>query len=810
MRVWLYEFTLALRRLWRRRVQTTLLLATFSVSITLSLLSWSLYYTIVFKQPDYDPAGSLCMVNLFTTTRAWRKIELTREDIRTWQAANGITDLTPIGFYRSVFVATKSSAQRHLGGLLSTHALQLLGAKPLLGRLFTPDEDKFKCAPVMLISERLWRGRFEADPHIVGTVVKVDGYATTIVGVMPEAFRFPNNQDVWLPIGFNTWEWEWPDDNTFDGLARLKPGYPIERATEELRMILERRGPGTIAAKYNLRPLITPVREFNLFPYMHESALILLVLSLVFVLVSCANAANLVMIDFFGRTAELAASMSLGVPRAAAIRAIFFQLVIIAAISALIAIAVLLVAAPAVHGAFALMVAPYWLTFSFAWHHVVVVAGLAAASVGVAIIVPAVYLLVASPDQIIRDGAGTTRGTGRTLWRRTLLMGQIALLTVLGIAAGLLMQSNRTLGEDHWGYDASRTFLGKLDVPKVDFPTQPARLALFRKVAAEVARIPGMRNAGLTDQPPGYSGQAASTRYARDLKTFDEGREDGRALAGCITEGFLDALNIPLVAGEPLPPTWKEGDPLYIILNQSLAARLWPQANPLGQALYVRFRWTEPKEPSVKVIVRGVARDFQAAGPQTTNNDFIYLQFASWTPNALFLVAGGRNALPSTKEINDAVWRVDPRVVPYFPDSIKHQIDMQLGFVRLTTRLTTIFAFAAVMLCAVGVYSITVSQVLQRNREFGIRLALGIEPVRLWLRFIRGHLGLAAAGVLIGLVAAYAAMHTLKTLLYGVAERDPVTFASVAVLILFVSALANIPSFFRLRRINPAECLRSL
>ena len=806
-----YEFMLSLRRLGRRRAQTGMMLATFTVSITLSLVSWSLFYTMFLKQPDYDPAGRMVIVGLKGETTGEKPSQVTRLDLAAWFARQTVfSEMSGFSIYRSTFIATKTSSQRHLGALLSTETQRMVGAQPMLGRLFTADEDKFKCAPVIILSEHLWRGRFDSDPHIVGQVVRVDGYDTTIVGVLPDTFHFPNNQDVWLPLGLDIWARDNNlDDDTLEGLGVLKPGITLEQATKELQAILDSRGSGTVAAKYHMHVALKPIRNYFLFAYMQDSALVLLALSIVFVLVSCANVANLVMIDFFGRTAELGAVMSLGLPRAASIRSLVFQIGILVTIATLIALAVLTVAAPFVHQSFVLMLTPYWLHFEFAWHHFAMAAGLALLSAAIAVITPTVFLLLANPEQIIRDAAGTSRGTGRGSWRKLLLVGQLALLTVLGIAAGLLMQSNYQLREDKWGFDAPKIFLGKIDMPRTDFPQQPQRLTLYRKIIAEIARLPGVAGVAVTVNPPGYS-RPPEARYGLDPATLAAGHELGRAVSTASTEGIFDALGVPFVAGSTFPPALKESESKQVIINSGLAARLWPRQDPLGKTLFVRYVWMEDKEPTEQYTVRGVVRDFQASGPQSTTNDLIASPFVTWTPSALFLVVRGTNSLPRVKELNEAIWRVDARIVPYFPDSIKHQVDMVLGFVHLTTKLTTVFALAAVLLCGIGVYSITVAQIMQRNREFGIRLALGIEPERLWVRFVYGHLITAGLGVLLGVVIALGAMHALKSLLYGIEERDPLTYTVVALTILVVSALASIPSLFRLRRINPSDCLRSL
>lgn len=805
-----YEVVLALRRLWRRPGQTGLLLATFGISIALTLLSWSLFHTIFLKAPEFDPKGDLYVIQQVGSTEGARVQGFTREDIDIWRANQKVfADLTHVMMYKSTFVSTGNSSERLLASILSSEAMRMVGAKPLLGRLFTTEEDKFKCAPTIILSQKTWEGRFDADPDVIGRVVTVDGLPAEIVGVMPESFRFPNSQDLWLPVGFNQWEWREPDENSFDVLARLKPGVTIERAKADLDIIMANRGSDTITARHNLKLSIKPIRELYLHSEFHQSALVLFVLSLVFVIVSCANAANLVMIDFFGRSAELASSMALGLPRWAAIRNICFQVAGVAVVAGVIGSIVMMMASPYVHNALVLMLAPYWLKFDFAWHHVAAAIALGAISCFAAIFIPMVYLLLASPDQIIRDGAGTSRGTGRSLWRRSLLIGQIALLTILGVAATLLMQSNEHISEKHWGYDASKIFLGKINVPQVDFPTHADRRVVFRKLLDELRKIPGIRDAAITFNPPGYSWNAR-TRYALDSATLAEGREDGFANNITASHGFFNALGVPIVAGktitkEPNDDSWRD-----IIINESLAAKLWPGVDPIGRSLYVRFPWTDADEPTEQVTVRGVTRDFQAAGPKVTNNDMIAFSFGGWTPWNLFLVAGGYNSLPTTKELTDAIWRVDPRIAPYFPDSIKHQIDMALGYLRLTTKLTTIYALAAALLCGVGVYSITIAQILQRQREFGIRLALGIDPFRLWIRYARGHIITTSIGVVVGLITAGMVMHTLSTMLFGVKAIDVPTFVVVAVSIILIAALASIPSLYQLRRIKPADCLRSL
>jgi len=246
------------------------------------------------------------------------------------------------------------------------------------------------------------------------------------------------------------------------------------------------------------------------------------------------------------------------------------------------------------------------------------------------------------------------------------------------------------------------------------------------------------------------------------------------------------------------------------VINASLAAKLWPGQDPLQRVLYVRYAWMKPTDPPRRLVISGVVRDFQASGPLAMCNDGIFTSYKHHVGSSVFLFVRDRSGLPTVRSLTDAVHRGESGESLYFPSTIKHQITLVLSSIRMTSDLTTVFAAAAVLLCAIGVYSLTVAQVLQSSREFGIRMALGAEPKRLWRDFTRGHLVAALAGVVIGLLGASQVVRVLGALLYGVDPHSIPTYAGVALTILLVAALACIPSLFRLKRINPADCLRSL
>ncbi|MFI5355975.1 MAG: ABC transporter permease [Opitutales bacterium] len=811
MHVLWFEFTLALRRLVRRRTQNGLMLVTFAVSVTLALLSWSLYYTVNLIRPDFDPHGEYYVL-AYDGSLAVDSSKSTHEEMEAYKAQQtAFADMVELGFYDSSSVKTPDGYERALGAWMSSRALQLTGAKPLLGTLFSVADDAFHAPEKVLLSERLWTVGFGRDPDIVGKPIEIGGDPGTIVGVLPASYRFPNDQDYWISYGAAYNNTRWP---VRAALVKLKPGVSKARAESDLRAI-QASLPATSPSKIRgARVALLNFRDLYLLPDMRMSAMILLALALLFVAVSCANAANLMIIDFLGRRPEVAATLALGIPRRAAIRNVCWQVGLLALGATVVALALLPVAGPLMFDRIKVIMAPYWLVYHFAWRDVGVALLLAGVVAGVTVSAPIAYLLLVDPDKVIRDQASAGRGTGRGLWRRLLLIGQIALLTVLGVCAGLLVRSNRNVGESHWGYEATRVFNGKITVDAINYPGKNwsvGRLASLRQAFQAIRRRPETAFAAYADQPPGYSNGPYCT-YAADPQALTNGLAQGEAFYSRISDQFFSTLEVPFVAGEDFPADPPDGGLPDAILTQSLASRLWPHEDPVHRTLYARYPWMKAGEPPMQLVVRGVVRDFQANGPRARTNDAIFLPFRKLdgAGTTLHIFVRDQSGLASFKSISDAVHRGEMRASLYFPSTVKRQIDLMLSSMRMTADLTTVFALAAVMLCAIGVYSLTVAQVLQTVREFGIRMALGAEPGRLWRDFTRGHMLTALIGVGLGSAGAWQAVRVLGALLYGVDPHSVGTYAGVSAAILVVAALACVPSLFQLRRINPADCLRTL
>ncbi len=815
MNVFWFELNLALRRIFRRRQKSVIMLVTFSVSVSLSLLSWSLYHKMFLSNPDYDPQGEYLYLTHYGSHAA-SPLHSKHDEMTAYKEGQQVFDeFAEFMPYLSMEVMGDEGAERLLAAFPSSRALQIMQAKPLLGRLFIVEDDIVGAPAMVLLSETVWERRYNRDPNIIGRPIILSKTTATIVGVLPETFMYPNKQDIWISYGYCANSYVKYEPFSI-AMVTLKPGITKEIAEQNLQVILDRMDPESEARQSGFTPELKTFRDLYLVGDMKVRAKVLFALSLLFVLVSCANAANLLLIEFLGSRSETAASIALGIPRFAIIRTLAMQVATIALGSALISIFVLQSLGPLLYGYLKMINGPFWLRYDFAWHEVGMGFALASVSGFVALLAPIFYIWRMDSEELIRDHGSANRGTGRSLWRRLLLIGQLAMLAVLGICAGLLLQTNQKIGKSQWGYDANKVFNGKISTQSMRFPyTHPARslgrLAVHRKILAAFRALPATAAAAAIHESPGYSGPP-NVRYS--LKpSFQFADAQGEAFNMRATEELFDVLEVPFVAGAVFPAEEIEGSPNYCVINASLAHKLWPNQDPLNQTVYLRWKWMKPEDKSMPFVIHGVVRDFQASGPTAKTNDSITVPLSPRTDvrgSAHYLVRNKDGSIPQTAALAKAAHRVDQRITLYFPSTIGEQISIMLSSVRVTTFLTGLYAAASVILCAIGVYSLTITQVLQSSREFGIRMALGAEPVKLWWKFSRTHLLNTLIGVGLGIIGAVQLMRVFASLLYGVDPYGPSTYIVVSVMILVVAGLACIPSLFRLRRINPADCLRSL
>jgi putative ABC transport system permease protein len=703
-----------------------------------------------------------------------------------------------------------------LRGLRVTADLfQVLGVAPLHGRTFAPGEDQPGAPATVVLSHRLWQRRFAGDPAIVGQTLVLDGTAHTVVGVMPPGFAFPlfwlKNAELWAPLDLSARA----QDRSGESLrlfARLRPGVTRAEAQAETSAIWQR-----LAARY---PRDT--RADVVIGSLHEKVvgnvqrpLLVLLAGVGFVLlIGCANVANLLLARSAARRREIAIRASLGAGRGRLLRQLLTESALLALLggglgAGLAAWGVQALVAlgprdlPRLDG---ITVDGPVLLFTLALSLLTgVVFGLA----------PAFQLTALDVQGTLRAGGrAATAGGGGDGMRGLLVVAEVALALVLLIGGGLMIRSFQRLAAIDPGFAPARVVAFEVPARQARPPRTPdgvderaaraeARRRRFQQLMPRVLALPGVEAASAINHLP-LAGDIWGRSYTVVGAPQPPPGRQPTAVYRVIAPGYLDTMGMTLLSGRDLTAHDGPGAPGVVVVNEALARATWPGQSALGKRINLEDGGPDPRE-IVGVVADVRQREWAAAAQPEV---FLpYLQNPSSTLTLVVRAAGDPVALaPAVQREIAALDGELPLARAQVMDDV---ISDAVGQPRFQLLLLNLFAGLALLLAAVGVYGVMAHAVSRRTQEMGIRLALG-APARRVLGLVVGQgMLLAAAGVALGLAAAFAATRLLRALLYEVSPTDPLTFIALPVVLLAVAALASYLPARRATRIDPMTALRA-
>jgi len=705
-------------------------------------------------------------------------------------------------------------APERLGVLESNAALfEALGARPLLGRLFSAADESPEAPPVVVLSEGFWRRRFGGDRSAVGSRLTLDGVACDVVGVLPNELQFPN----WNPTP-ELYLLHRPTAETaaqrgshyLDVLGKLRAGATIDDARKQLEQVslrLESAYPDAQTGRsVQLVPLADSIRGEVKPTLRLLTAAVALVL-----LIACANLAGLALARGAQRRREISIRAALGASR----RDLTVQMLVESSLlgiggalaGTLVASAVIQLLKPAVA---AVLPALGPMRVDLGTFALLLIAG---AATGVAFgLLPA---LVSSGDDPGRDlleaTTRSTGGRGRQRARRLLVAAQIALSLVLLIASGLLLRSFLRLVATPAGFDRVGVLTVHLTPPQTTYEADTLAPRLLTPILRRLEATPGVEHAGLVSLLPVQSWGSNSSYTIDGLEPPAEG-DDWWVEVRVVSPDVFAALGVPLVAGRPLSdsdaavPGAADSVPYPVVVNQAFVRRHFPSGDAVGRL--VRF-----DEQTVATIV-GVVGDVRQAG--LDREPLPELSFVYNDPRvagSLFydVVLVVRATLPPaslTGAVREAVRQVDPTQPLHTVRTLEEVLDRSLASRRLTLGLVAGFGALALLLAGTGLYALISYLVAQRTREVGVRMALGATASSIERTVLGEGAGLAAAGIVVGGVAAWSASSWLRSQLVGVEPLDPLTWGLVVAFLLAVSLTASLAPARRAARTDPAQVLR--
>jgi predicted permease len=705
------------------------------------------------------------------------------------------------------FTLTGDGEPEQLNGLrVSASFLPTLGIAPARGRDFTAEQDAPNGPAVCIISHELWQTRFGGRDRIVGQTILLNGLPWEVIGVTPPRLSAPFGQvQVFAPRVFEVSGLTALQIQNGSGyaqpIARLKRGVSLQQAASELAAI-SRAYRERFATRLDANNTSEPQMFVEFLVSALQPTFYTLLGAVAFVLlIACANVSSLFLGRLAARQKEVAVRQSLGATRGRIVRQFLIESVIFSAIAGVLGGVLALWALWAVQSLIASQL-PANAVLTLNWR---ALAFTGAVTMTSAVLVGLVPALESSRKEVLgalKDGArGSTGAQGR--FRSTLIVVEVALSVVLLVGSSLLLISFLELQRTPPGFDSQGVAAAFVNLPATRYKTNAQQADFFNQVIERLRAQPIVTEAGAAIGLP-LSGFAPRSPYSvagRQILPLPQ-----RPLAGLsiVSESYFRLLRIPFIAGRAFTADDREGTPGVCIINESLARKLFPGQAAVGNALL-----RGPKA-EVRLDIVGVIHDVRSAGLNTPAPDEIYLPMRQLGRPTMTIVAK-TNADPAALQavIRTAVAEVDrDRAISFFA-TMDSNIAQSLGVQRIIASLTVVFAGLALVLAAVGLYSVLAYAVGQRTTEIGIRMALGAQAAQVLGLVMRSGLRLVAAGLLIGVVAAGIIARLIQTLLYNVQPLDPLIYGMVTLLFTVVAALACLLPSLRASRIDPLVALRA-
>jgi predicted permease len=652
----------------------------------------------------------------------------------------------------------------------------------------------------------LWRDQFAGDPGVIGRSVTVNGEPAQIIGVMPQGFGFPNNNNAWLPMRDDPLANPRADGANLMAYGRLRDGVTREQAERELVGIaaqIAREHPAEnegVSARLETIPRAATNGPLNI---VFGSMMIAVFCVL---LVACANVANLLLARAATRTKEAAVRSAMGGSRLRVMLPFFAEALVLAGAGAVLGILIAHVAVgwfdavtdPARTGR------PYFIRFLIDWPIVGFVVGVTVFTALAAGVAPALKMSRTDVSTVLKDeGRGST---GLSIGRLSLVLvtAEVALSCALLVGAGLMTKSIVKLGSLEHGFEPGRLLTARLGLPEADYPDPGARARFWEDLTRELQSIPEVASVGLTSQLP-MNGAPRRT-VALDGVAYENAEAMPDIPRAVVTAGFFETLGVS-VQGRSFLPQDDPGSERVAIVNQSMVDRYFDRESPLGR----QFREGAP-DTLPRVTVVGVVPDLAALPPGDDDPEpaAYYVPVAQNSPAGLAIIvaprAGEARALTST--LRSAVARVDSELPLFNVYTQEEVIDRATWFYGVFGTVFIVFGLAALFMASVGLYGVLSFAVSRRTQEMGIRMALGADSGDVVKLVVRQGLLQLGVGLGVGLAMAFGVTRLIGVLMYQVDPQDPMVFAGVLGTIVLVGLAASFVPARRASSVDPMVALR--
>lgn len=783
---------------------TVVLVAALGIGATTA--AFSLADHVLVRPLPFPEADRLVRLWQDQSTFGYAQMELSPPNFRDWQRDSRSFDgMAAYQGGNALYMRDPSGGLVRIDGATTIgDVFGVLGIRPLLGRSLTAEDDVPGAPGVILLSDELWRTRFEADPGIVGRTIAFADTGRTVVGVMPSGLAFPNRTaKYWIPMALPVAAYGDDQRANFilNVIARLAPGTSIDAAEAELDVIARRLAEAFPATNASSGAVAMTLRD-DLSPQSRQLLWGLAAAAAALLLIACTNLASLLIGRSLARQRELAVRAALGAGRHRLVRQLLTETLVLTGIGGALGLALAIGAVP-----FVARLVPTNLPIAEtpALDVRMIAAAIAAtlataAGIGV---IPALRTGRHTDAAALRDGgrAGTSRRTERT--RSVLVVAELATAIALLASTGLLVRALLAVQHTSPGFRAEGALTLRTALPAARYRAADRRLAFYDRTLADVQALPGVTSAAYITWLPMVM-RGGIWPVSVDGTVVDESTAQ-RASFRQVTPGFFATMETPITRGRDFDAGDTAESPLVAIVSESFVQRHWPDRDPVGRRLTLGGR---------ERTVAGVAGNIRVRGLERESEPQVYLPAAQGQPYPGYypreLVI--RAAVPPaslTAAVRAIIDAIDPEVPVADVRTLREVIDGETAPRRVQVIVLAGFAAIAALLAAIGIHGLLSFTVSSRTRDIGVRIALGASRASI-VRMVVGNAALlAAAGVAVGGVLALAAGLAMRALLAGVSPRDPITFAGAVLLAAVMALSGTLLPTLRAVRVDPISVIRS-
>jgi putative ABC transport system permease protein len=797
------DWRLAVRLFARQPGLTASAAIALALGVGLPTLIFCIAYGIFLRGLPVPEGGRIVAVTFSNVATGRQRLSVSVHDLQDWRTAQSAFDeLAAFQMSSMNVVVRDGQPERLAGAFLTANGFAVLGVRPLMGRTFVQGDGAPGAPPVLVLGYGPWVARFGGDPGVVGRVVRANGQPATIIGVMPAGFGFPSAQEAWMALRANPLEIPRGQGPPLTAYGRLRAGTTIARARADLATIAARIAADHPDTNRNLVPVVQPYADMMSGGQdAHVAMLLTMAMGFGVLLIACANVANLLFAQATSRTREVAIRTALGASRRRLVTQLLTETLALAVAGTAVGLLIAQVGITVFNSAIVDADPPFWVDVRLDAVPLVFAAALTALAALLSGAIPAWRAARADVGEALKDGTRSAGGLRIGRLSRALVTLEIVLSFGLLVAAGLMVRSMANLKIHQYGFAMDDVFTARLVLPEGTYPDAASRTRFLSAVQERLSALGGVRAATLTSDFPGLS--ADRTPVVVETVTYADSSHYPVVRTAAIGARFFETFGRALLRGREFNAADDGAAPGVAIVNASFAEQLISGADAIGRRIRLG---RDPSAPWLRIV--GVAPDMYMAGAEDRDPAGVYVPLAQSPERLIGLALRGPAGMALAAPVRAEVSALDGDLPVYFPKTLRRAVDDNLWSYRVFGPLLVAVGAAALFLATVGLYSLMAFAIRQRQREIGVRMALGARPLDV-ARLVAGEVTTEVGiGLLAGAGLAVSLSSAMRSIVFHVAPHDPLIYAAILGTLVLAAALAAWVPVRRAVRVDPTLTLR--